>query len=74
VELGRILWKEGYTVQLYVQGAKSGIQCELCGRWYHYSCGCVKAQGAEREKWNCKSVGLKSENATGETAKRDATN
>ena len=28
---------------------KSGIQCELCGQWYHYSCGSVKAQAAERE-------------------------
>ena len=32
---------------------KSGIQCKLCGRWYHYSCGSVKAQAAEREKWKC---------------------
>jgi len=32
---------------------KSGIQCELCGQWYHYSCGSVKAQAAERENWNC---------------------
>jgi len=32
---------------------KSGIQCELCGRWYHHSYGSVKAQAAEREKWNC---------------------
>jgi hypothetical protein len=31
----------------------SGIQCELCGRWYHYNCGSVKAQAAERENWNC---------------------
>jgi hypothetical protein len=43
-----------YTLQLCVLGAKLGIQCELCGRWYHYSCGSVKAQGSEREKWNCK--------------------
>ncbi|PNF31036.1 hypothetical protein B7P43_G17867 [Cryptotermes secundus] len=32
---------------------KSGIQCELCGRWYHYSCGNVKASVPEREKWSC---------------------
>ena len=32
---------------------KSGIQCELCGRWYHYSCGSVKVQAAERKNWNC---------------------
>ena len=32
---------------------KSGIQCELCGRWYRYSCGSVKAQAAERQNWNC---------------------
>jgi len=31
----------------------SGIHCELCERWYHYSCGSVKALAAEREKWNC---------------------
>jgi tRNA(Ile2) C34 agmatinyltransferase TiaS len=28
---------------------KSGIRCELCGRWYHYSCGSVKGQVVERE-------------------------
>jgi hypothetical protein len=32
---------------------KSGIQCELCGCWYHYSCGNIKALMAEREKWSC---------------------
>jgi hypothetical protein len=32
---------------------KSGIQCELCGRWYHYSCGNIKAHMAERVKWSC---------------------
>jgi len=32
---------------------KSGIQCELCERWFHYSCGNVKAQTAERENWCC---------------------
>jgi hypothetical protein len=31
----------------------SGIQNELCELWYHYSCGSVKTQAAEREKWNC---------------------
>jgi len=40
------------TVRLLCTGCgrnlKSGIQCELCGRWYHYSCGSVKAQAAER--------------------------
>jgi len=41
------------TVRLLCTGCgrnlNSGIQCELCGRWYHYSCGSVKAQAAERE-------------------------
>ncbi len=32
---------------------KSGIQCELCGRWFHYGCGNVKVQTAERENWSC---------------------
>ena len=32
---------------------KSGIQCELCGCWYHYSCGRVKAGATERGNWNC---------------------
>jgi hypothetical protein len=27
---------------------RSGIQCELCGCWYYYSCGNVKAQMAVR--------------------------
>jgi hypothetical protein len=36
---------------------KMGIQCELCGRWYHYSCGSV---AAERERTGTvKSVGTK---------------
>ena len=43
------------TVRLLCTGwgrnLKWGIQCELCGNWYHYSCGSVKAQAAERE--NC---------------------
>jgi len=42
------------TVQLQCTGCgrnlKSGIQCELCGRWCHYRCGSVKAQAVEREK------------------------
>ena len=41
------------TVQLLRTGwgknLKSGIRCELCGSWYHYSCGSVKAQAADRE-------------------------
>jgi hypothetical protein len=45
------------TVRLICTGCsrnlKSGFQCELCGRWYHYSCGNVKALAAERENWNC---------------------
>jgi len=45
------------TVRLLCTGCgrnlKSGIQCELCGRWYHYSCGSAKAQAAKRENWNC---------------------
>ena len=45
------------TVQLLCIGCgrnlNSGIQCELCGHWYHYSCGSLKTQAAEREKWNC---------------------
>jgi len=28
----------------------SGMQCELCGRLYHYSCGSIKAQVSERER------------------------
>ena len=45
------------TVRLTCTGCnrnlKSGIQCELCGKWYHYSCGNVKALPVERENWNC---------------------
>ncbi|GFG34917.1 hypothetical protein Cfor_04123, partial [Coptotermes formosanus] len=45
------------TVRLLCTGCgrnlKSGIQCELCGQWYRYSCGSVKTQAAERENWNC---------------------
>jgi hypothetical protein len=32
---------------------RSGIQRELCGCWYHYSCGNVKDQFAGRDKWSC---------------------
>jgi hypothetical protein len=32
---------------------KSGIKCEQCERWYHYRCGNVKVQTAERENWCC---------------------
>jgi len=45
------------TVRLSCTGCgrnlKSGIRCELCGQWHHYSCGSVTAQAAERENWNC---------------------
>ena len=47
----------GNTVRLLCTGCgrslKSGVQCELCGRWHHYSRGSVTAQTAERESWNC---------------------
>ena len=36
----------------YGRNLKSGIQCDRCGRPYHYSYGSVKAQAAERENWN----------------------
>lgn len=32
---------------------KSGTQCDLCGRWFHNSCGNVKVQVAESGRWNC---------------------
>ena len=45
------------TVRILCTGCgrnlKSGIQCGLCGRWFHYHCGNVKVQTAERENWNC---------------------
>jgi len=45
------------TVRLLCVGCgrnlKSGIQYKLCERWYHYSCGSVKTEVAERENWNC---------------------
>ena len=41
------------TVRLLCTGCgrnlNSGIQYELCEQWYHYSCGRVKTQAAERE-------------------------
>jgi hypothetical protein len=59
VELSKILvlvWR-GTRYKLECTGCcrnlKSGIQCELCGNWYHYSCGSVKVQLAERQKWSC---------------------
>jgi hypothetical protein len=32
---------------------KSGTQCDKCGRWFHNSCGNVKAQVAESGEWVC---------------------
>jgi hypothetical protein len=32
---------------------KSGTQCDMCGRWFHNSCGNVKAQMADSGKWSC---------------------
>ena len=32
---------------------KSGTQCDTCGRWFHNSCGNVKAQLVDGWKWNC---------------------
>ena len=32
---------------------RTGIQCELCGHWYHYSCGNVKGVWTQSEKWSC---------------------
>lgn len=37
----------------YARNPNSGIQCELCEHWYHYSSGSVKAQAAGRENYNC---------------------
>jgi hypothetical protein len=30
-----------------------GAQCDTCGRWLHNSCGNVKCQTADSEKWCC---------------------
>jgi methionyl-tRNA synthetase len=32
---------------------KSGTQCDMCGRWFHNSCGNVKAQMVDSRKWSC---------------------
>ena len=37
---------------------QSGIQCEVCERLYHYSCGSVKTQAFERKNWNCEKFRL----------------
>jgi hypothetical protein len=50
-----LLWKGRTSYDTYTgcgRNQKSGIQRELCGRWYQYSCGNVKVQVAEREIWN----------------------
>jgi hypothetical protein len=31
---------------------KSGTQCDMCGRWFHNSCGNVNAQTADSGKWS----------------------
>jgi len=32
---------------------KSGTQCDMCGHWFHNSCGNVMAQLVDSGKWNC---------------------
>jgi hypothetical protein len=32
---------------------KSGTQRDMCGRWFHKSCGNVKTQLVDSGKWNC---------------------
>jgi hypothetical protein len=32
---------------------KSGIQCEMCGKWYHNNCGNGKVRVAVKENWCC---------------------
>lgn len=32
---------------------KSGIQCEMCGKWYHNTCGNGRVQLAAKENWCC---------------------
>jgi hypothetical protein len=32
---------------------KSGTQCDMCGRWFHNSCGNVKVQMTDSRKWSC---------------------
>ena len=53
---GRVMEKEN-MIQLSCTGCsrilRTGIQCELCGHWYHYSCGNVKGDWMDKEKWNC---------------------
>jgi hypothetical protein len=39
---------------------KLGTQCELCGWWYHNSCGNVKFRVVESGKWNCDRCRLES--------------
>ena len=52
---------------------QSGIKCEQCERWYHYSCGNVKVQTAERENWCCDKCRSEKVSAGRETAKRAET-
>jgi hypothetical protein len=35
------------------KNVKSRTRCDTCGRWFHNSCGNVKAQKADSEKWAC---------------------
>jgi hypothetical protein len=32
---------------------KSGTQCDICGLWFHNSCGNMKVRVAESGKWAC---------------------
>jgi len=44
-------------MQVMCSGCKRSLkletQCDTCGRWFHNSCGNVKAQLADSGKWNC---------------------
>jgi len=44
-----------------------------CERWYHYSCGNVKVETAERENWCCDKCRSEKVSAGRETAKRAET-
>jgi hypothetical protein len=61
-----MLWKCRAPYDFYVLGCdrnlKSGIQYELCERWYHHSCRRVKTIAAERENCNwemCRSANVR---------------
>jgi hypothetical protein len=37
----------------FERNLKLGTRCDMCGHWFHISCGNVKVQMVDSRKWSC---------------------